>query len=93
MTFFVALQQGITVYGFGERKTPPSFRNACDQFTYLDVLGSTDGEPALTEASSTIGGLSPRDDSRLIDGLRNSVNTASSEDGWANLATVGQKRC
>ena len=83
-------EQGITVYGFGERKTPPSFRNACDQFTYLDVLGSTDGEPALMEASSARGGFSPRDDSRLIDGLRNSVNTASSEDGWANLATVGQ---
>lgn len=32
----------------------------------------------------------PQDDKRLIDGLRSSVNTASSEDGWANLASVGQ---
>jgi len=31
-------EQGITVYGFGERKTPESFRNACDRFTYLEVL-------------------------------------------------------
>src|SRR5690349_6078542 len=31
-------EEGVTVYGFGERKTPEAFRNACDQFTYLDVL-------------------------------------------------------
>lgn len=83
-------EQGITVYGFGERKTPASFRNACDQFTYLDVLGSTDGDPAVMEASPPRGGISPRDDARLIEGLRNSVESASSEDGWALLAAVGQ---
>ncbi|WIB16038.1 NYN domain-containing protein [Curtobacterium sp. MCPF17_050] len=83
-------EQGITVYGFGERKTPASFRNACDQFTYLDVLGSADGDSALMEASQVSGRIAPRDDPRLIEGLRNSVTTASSEDGWANLATVGQ---
>ncbi|PZF63485.1 Maebl [Curtobacterium sp. MCPF17_047] len=83
-------EQGITVYGFGERKTPASFRNACDQFTYLDVLGSADGDSALMEASQVSGRIAPRDDSRLIEGLRNSVITASSEDGSANLATVGQ---
>ncbi|ROS65448.1 OST-HTH/LOTUS domain-containing protein [Curtobacterium sp. PhB172] len=82
-------EQGITVYGFGERKTPPSFRNACDQFTYLDVLGSTDGDSTSMEATLARG-PSPRQDSRLIDGLRKSVNTASSEDGRPNLATVGQ---
>jgi len=31
-------EDGGTVYGFGERKTPTAFRNACDTFTYLDVL-------------------------------------------------------
>ena len=83
-------EEGITVYGFGERKTPTSFRNACDQFTYFDVLGVTEGETA-PEATTTErpAVLAPRDDARLIEGLRNSVGTASSEDGWANLATVG----
>lgn len=84
-------EQGITVYGFGERKTPTSFRNACDQFTYLDVLGVVDGEtvPAAPTQEQSVTS-SPRDDARLVEGLRNSVSTASSEDGWANLAAVGQ---
>lgn len=31
-------EQGVTVYGFGERKTPNSLVAACTKFTYLDVL-------------------------------------------------------
>ena len=28
----------IFVYGVGERRTPVAFRNACDDFIYIDVL-------------------------------------------------------
>lgn len=31
-------EQGITVYGFGERKTHTAFIAACDKFVYFDVL-------------------------------------------------------
>ncbi|MGH8444638.1 MAG: NYN domain-containing protein [Solimonas sp.] len=31
-------EAGLTVYGFGERKTPASLVSACDKFIYLDVL-------------------------------------------------------
>lgn len=31
-------EEGLTVYGFGERKTPPSFVKACDKFVYTEVL-------------------------------------------------------
>src|SRR5690606_18373282 len=37
-------ENGKTVFGFGERKTPEAFRNACDRFIYLENLG-----PAVTE--------------------------------------------
>ena len=33
-------ESGVTVYGFGERKTPEAFRSACDKFVYVEVLGS-----------------------------------------------------
>ena len=83
-------EQGVTVYGFGERKTPVSFRNACDQFTYLDILGGNDNVPAaVTPTPKALARTSPQDDARLMEGLRDSVNTASLEDGWSNLATVG----
>ena len=31
-------EQGVTVYGFGERQTPRPFVTACDKFIYFDVL-------------------------------------------------------
>lgn len=38
-------EQGITVYGFGERKTPRPFITACDKFIYVDVLGGAGPRP------------------------------------------------
>lgn len=81
-------EEGVTVYGFGERKTPEAFRNACDQFTYLEVLD----QPAAESAPSTAERVpSPqlRSDTKLISGLRACVKSASGEEGWATLSAVG----
>ncbi|BDV31256.1 NYN domain-containing protein [Microbacterium terricola] len=81
-------EDGVTVYGFGERKTPEAFRNACDSFTYLDVLEEADAGPAATPLART---PTPalRQDTKLVAGLRSCVSTATGEDGWANLGPVG----
>ena len=47
-------EQGVTVFGFGERKTPRPFITACDKFIYFDVLnsgasGSVDVEKPVPE--------------------------------------------
>jgi len=82
-------EEGLAVYGFGERKTPEAFRNACDRFIYLDVLD----EP-VAGISPTPTTLVPpaklRSDTKLVSGLRTAVTTASGEDGWSNLSSVGQ---
>lgn len=81
-------EDGVTVYGFGEKKTPEAFRNACDQFTYLEVLKKS----AVNGSISTPARVSPaklRANERLVNGLQASVETASGEDGWANLSAVG----
>ena len=44
-------EQGVTVYGFGERKTPRPFITACDKFVYFDVLNAA-GEPKEAEAAA-----------------------------------------
>ena len=31
-------EEGLTVYGFGEKKTPDAFVQACDKFIYVEVL-------------------------------------------------------
>ncbi|KAF1687134.1 hypothetical protein B1992_03855 [Pseudoxanthomonas broegbernensis] len=43
------LTGGAKVYGFGEKKTPLPFVNACSQFTYVEALGEAepDAEPAI----------------------------------------------
>jgi hypothetical protein len=83
-------EDGVTVYGFGERKTPEAFRNACDRFTYLDVLvepstGSVDAPAIKTRISSA----KLRSDGPLVSALRAAIGGASSDDGWADLAAVG----
>lgn len=41
---------GLKVYGFGERKTPQAFRNACDQFIYTENL-QAENENAVAQKS------------------------------------------
>ena len=39
-------EEGLTVYGFGERKTPDAFVQACDKFVYTEVLRAEEAAPA-----------------------------------------------
>ncbi|MCT9001043.1 NYN domain-containing protein [Microbacterium memoriense] len=81
-------EEGVTVHGFGERKTPAAFRNACDTFTYLDVLEVPKDEPAAA-APARKSASELRQDTKLVAGLRSCITTASGEEGWANLSNVG----
>ena len=56
-------EAGLTVYGFGERKTPDAFVQACDKFIYTEVLREEAPEVAPKPAvvgkpATTRGGLS-----------------------------------
>jgi len=84
-------EQGITVYGFGERKTPRPFVTACDKFIYLDVLrpqDEADHAPAARAAAKASAKKTARDP-QLVATLRGAVNAVSDEDGWADLGAVG----
>lgn len=81
-------EDGVTVYGFGQEKTPAAFRDACDNFTYLEVLRESASEaPAAPPARVDTKEL--RSNTKLVSGLRSSVGTAAGEDDWANLSAVG----
>lgn len=82
-------EEGVTVYGFGERKTPEAFRNACDQFTYLDVLEEVD-TPDAAGPRARVAGTKLRQDAKLVSALRGAVTAASGDDGWATLGAIGQ---
>ncbi|QBI56136.1 NYN domain-containing protein [Streptomonospora litoralis] len=87
-------ESGLTVYGFGERKTPKPFVSACDKFIYTENLVSTQKTPAETEQPLQQGqangaSVLPASDAGLASLLREVVAAASNDDGWAHLAAVG----
>jgi uncharacterized LabA/DUF88 family protein len=83
-------ESGLTVYGFGERKTPKPFVAACDKFIYIENLTYSDSptEPA-DQAAMPKPATQLKADAALITQLRNAIEAASDEDGWATLASVG----
>jgi uncharacterized LabA/DUF88 family protein len=44
-------ESGITVYGFGRKKTPEPFVRACDQFIFLENLAAVDQETSSGQAA------------------------------------------
>jgi len=88
--------EGIKVYGFGEKKTPLPFMAACSQFIFTEKLMSTYSQPqdvtSIDEVQSPTKktGQQMRADTWLVNLLRNSLEQTMDEDGWANLASVGQ---
>lgn len=84
------LSNGLKVYGYGERKTPAPFMNACSQFTYVDGQPTADS-PATTPLKERASATELDRDRRLVNLLRFAVDAAQDDDGWANLATVGQQ--
>jgi uncharacterized LabA/DUF88 family protein len=85
-------ESGLTVYGFGERKTPKAFVAACDKFIYLENLTAPqDTAPAGAAASPPRATTATKlkSDTALVNMLRNAVEAGSDDDGWAALGSVG----
>ncbi len=88
-------ESGRTVYGFGESRTPQSLVAACDKFVYLDVLRRPDKpkEPSEENAPATAPARRSthelRGETKLVRWLREGIDAASDDDGWANLGGVG----
>jgi uncharacterized LabA/DUF88 family protein len=87
-------ESGLTVYGFGERKTPKAFVAACDRFTYVENLAYSEHQTApagsAAVAAHRASSAQLKSDAALVGQLRNAVEAASDEDGWAVLSSVGQ---
>jgi uncharacterized LabA/DUF88 family protein len=86
-------ESGLTVYGFGERKTPKPFVAACDKFIYIENLSyaGSDIAPAgdVPEPTPRASATQLTRDTALVKQLRSAVEAASDDDGWAALASVG----
>jgi uncharacterized protein (TIGR00288 family) len=75
------LSEGKSVIGFGERKAPEAFVNACSTFLFLD---DEEERPAKKRKPNEL-----RGDSKLMTLIRDAIAGAGDDDGWASLSRVG----
>jgi uncharacterized LabA/DUF88 family protein len=81
-------EQGADVYGFGEQKTPESFRQACRRFIYTENL-LPEAQVAALEEGPSRKALEPP--SAAIPILSKALAQMETEDGWVGLGVVGQR--
>ncbi len=81
-------EQGADVYGFGEQKTPESFRQACRRFIYTENL-LPEAQVAAPEEGPSPKALQPP--SAAIPILNKAIAQMETEDGWVGLGVVGQR--
>jgi len=79
-------EEGLLVYGFGEKKTPKPFVSACDKFIFTEVLRFEEDVGSATKPKTT---NELKRDTKLVALLRNALDAASDESGWAHLGAVG----
>lgn len=79
-------EHGVDVYGFGEQKTPESFRQACRRFVYTENLLGGTANNQDTAARSQL--LQPPDAATPI--IKKVIAQMESEDGWVALGEVGK---
>ena len=84
-------ESGLTVYGFGEKKTPEAFRKACDKFVYTEIFrpekqrqekekNNGKNNPAAEESAAAPDALPL---------LKRAVRENADDLGWANLGPIG----
>lgn len=84
-------EAGLTVYGFGEQKTPKPFISACDKFIYTEILkAGADDDGSEAKAPKKLTTKQLKGDTSLVNLLRNAVDAAMDDSGWAYLGSVGQ---
>lgn len=89
-------ESGAMVFGVGEKKTPEAFRNACDEFIYIENLDVESEEEAQESNSSSANGDKDSRKARL-DGLsqihfmlKQGAERFGDDEGWTETSVVTQ---
>lgn len=79
-------EQGVDVFGFGEQKTPESFRQACRRFVYTEnlLLSVSASEPEAVRGTKPL-----QPPSMAVPVISKVIAQMESEDGWVPLGAVG----
>ena len=93
-------EEGLTVLGFGEKKTPDAFRNACHKFVFTEVLrpSAANESAALVKKTEDGQNLPPSQISIEVAETKQkfpkkfvlaALDQSSDDTGWAHLGTFG----
>ncbi len=75
-------ENGLSVYGFGEQKTPQAFTSACDKFIFTENLRSNND----AKNGDTVKSKSEKQELKRI--LTRAIDVVADDDGWASLSAV-----
>lgn len=89
-------EQGVDVFGFGEQKTPASFRQACKRFIYTENLA-----PLVQANAQTITEVAPQPvvevapvklaPKAAVPIIKGALKQLDEQAGWYHLGAVGQR--
>ncbi len=82
-------EEGLDVFGFGEHKTPESFRQACRRFIYTENLLM--GAPMLQPDAAPAAPRPLQSPGSATAILAKIVSQMDGEDGWVSLGAVGRR--
>ena len=84
-------EDGLVVYGFGERKTPEAFRSACNRFIYVENLIEAEEEKGDGKTAATPPSAAKKEPpSKAVKIIARALEE-SDDDGWVNLGIVGTR--
>ena len=96
-------EEGITVLGFGEKKTPEAFRNACHKFLFTEVLRPSHVEESVVQAQIQENDNKPTAPKASVEPNASieqspdfpkkfvlaALEQSTDDTGWAHLGTFG----
>ena len=84
------LESGLPVYGFGEKKTPQPFVDACSPFIYTEnLMPEKEEKTGRKQQLEKKNRNDLRGDTALVRLLRTAVDQTSEDDDWAHMSKVG----
>jgi uncharacterized LabA/DUF88 family protein len=83
-------EEGADVYGFGARKTPESFRQACRRFIYTENLVA-EAATATNAGDAPAAAATTQPASAAVAILDKAIAQMDSEDGWVSLGAIGRR--
>ena len=82
-------ESGVFVIGYGNRQTTESFRNACDEFNYVEDFPEENGVAAEAGTETAEGGRNGMTTGELDDLLRTASEKYGEADGFTNVSAAG----